>query len=358
VAKEQTAVKTDTTSAPEQPSVKETAVEDKEPSKPNEQTDDWFISGAVWGASWVQSAKQKTLSTLELVKKDLNEFSDTVQTEASALANATAQSVKQQAQLFQQFVTTPDGTDEAHTEEGQEKKEPLPSTEPAKDDEEKTTPPSASSGKGFNFGWMKNIVDTVQKFTIEDTTQDEEECTEKICLPRKSLLDQCQLLQLQNDERTFLAAPSQSVDLYRDWLEDFRISEYNGEINVLLGYNPRLREIYAKLVPAQVDNHTFWNRYFFKVHVAELDKEVQQKQEKDKMFSELHVNTENAARSVEGSPAGTEKDDAWSIVSNNTSNEDQAEENNDNSEVRDKGALTPRAKEEAEDWENFEETTA
>lgn len=37
---------------------------------------------------------------------------------------------------------------------------------------------------------MKSIVDTVQKFAIEDTTQDEEEFTEKLSLPRKSVLDQ------------------------------------------------------------------------------------------------------------------------------------------------------------------------
>ncbi|KAH7698094.1 Protein Y97E10AR.6, partial [Aphelenchoides avenae] len=169
----------------------------------------------------------------------------------------------------------------------------------------------------------------------------------------------CQLLQLQNDERTFLTAPSQNVDLYRDWLEDFRISEYNGEINILLGYNPRLREIYAKLVPAQVDNHTFWNRYFFKVHVAELDKELQQKPEKgqEKVFDELKVNTETVPRSVEASPAGTEKDETWSIVSNNTSSGDASEpEHVSGDDVTERaGAQTPKAAENGDDWEECEE---
>ena len=53
---------------------------------------------------------------------------------------------------------------------------------------------------------------------------------------------------MQNEPRTFLQPPQQNVDLYKDWLTDFKISEYNGEINILLGYNPRLREIYAELV--------------------------------------------------------------------------------------------------------------
>ena len=53
---------------------------------------------------------------------------------------------------------------------------------------------------------------------------------------------------MQNDPRTFTQAPQQNVDLYKEWLNDFKISEYNGEINLLLSNNPRLREIYAELV--------------------------------------------------------------------------------------------------------------
>ena len=53
---------------------------------------------------------------------------------------------------------------------------------------------------------------------------------------------------MQNDPPTFTQAPQQNVDLYKEWLNDFKISEYNGEINLLLSNNPRLREIYAELV--------------------------------------------------------------------------------------------------------------
>lgn len=42
--------------------------------------------------------------------------------------------------------------------------------------------------------------------------------------------------------------------IYEEWLKDFKIAEYNGEINTLLGNNPRLREFYAKVVPAELDN--------------------------------------------------------------------------------------------------------
>lgn len=66
--------------------------------------------------------------------------------------------------------------------------------------------------------------------------------------------------------------------VYEEWLKDFKIAEYNGEINTLLGNNPRLREFYAKVVPSELDNHTFWDRYFFKVYNAEQEKLEKQKQ--------------------------------------------------------------------------------
>lgn len=56
------------------------------------------------------------MNTLESVKKDLNEFSDTVQQEITAIANTSAKTVKQQAELFQQFVTTPDAPEAPPTE--------------------------------------------------------------------------------------------------------------------------------------------------------------------------------------------------------------------------------------------------
>ena len=47
----------------------------------------------------------QTFSTLELVKKDLSDFGDAVATEATAIANNTVESVKQQAQTLQHIVT-------------------------------------------------------------------------------------------------------------------------------------------------------------------------------------------------------------------------------------------------------------
>lgn len=79
---------------------------------------------------------------------------------------------------------------------------------------------------------------------IEDTARDEESFTEPLRLGRRNTaLNQIQLLDFQNNEHTFLKAPTQNIEMYKDWLKDFRLSEYNGEINVLLGSNPKLREM-------------------------------------------------------------------------------------------------------------------
>jgi len=294
----------------------------------------WFNSYFGSGSEWMAKAKEQTLNTLESVKKDLNEFSDTVQQEVTAITSATTKTVKQQAELFQQFVTTPDAP-EAPTEEKTE-------------------------SSGFGLGWVKSAIDTVKSLAIEDTAKEEDEFTEPLQLgKRNTALDQFQLLEFQNNEQTFLKAPTQNIDLYKDWLKEFRLSEYNGEINILLGGNPKLREIYAKIVPGKVDNHTFWNRYFFKVYVAEMEKEL--RVSKGKVFEQLTLDTGAASKQKaeekkgdEISPANTESED-WSVCS---SGADDLQELPDEVEcVEEKqGALTPKASDESpSEWENWDQ---
>ena len=130
------------------------------------------------------------MSTIELVKKDLDEFSDTVSKEATAIASATTDVVKNQAQMFHQFVTTPDGEDEDDLRTEEEKKE-FADLEAKKTTPNSTMPNSSS----FGMGWMKSLVDTVQKFTVEDTAKDEYLYTEKIQYGpiRNAVLDQVSL---------------------------------------------------------------------------------------------------------------------------------------------------------------------
>uniref|UniRef100_A0A7E4UVF5 BSD domain-containing protein n=1 Tax=Panagrellus redivivus TaxID=6233 RepID=A0A7E4UVF5_PANRE len=309
----------------------------------------WLKSSTSWGTSLVQAAKDRTLSTIELVKKDINEFSDTVTAEATAIASATSDAVKQQAQLFHQFVTTPDGEDaepgapDFRTEE--EKKE-FADLEASKANK---VPTSAS---GFNFGWVKQLATTVQNLTIEDTTKDEHLITERVEVGpiRKSILDQYEYSQIQNDERTFRNAPdAKYAEDFDVFTKLFKLSEYDGEINTLLGNNPRLREFYATVVPTELDNLTFWERYFFKVHQAEQEKLVRQQ-------LNVSINSSNK-KEKKKSPEGSDKDETWSMCSSTVDNLNEIPDNVSDPE-QPTGPLTPRATDDAgEDWEKFDDTT-
>jgi len=315
------------------------------------------ISDWIPTSTWIQSAKEKTLSTLESVKKDLNEFTDTVQHEATSLANATVSSVKQQAELIQKFVSDPHSVfpDEHTSEQPADKVEAVIDDRGVASDTTLLEANASESKSYFNTGsvgdWMQSIVHSVQKIGgIEDTTKDEDSYTQEIRGgsreskgARMTVLDQCTLLQIQNSENTYVDAPAQDLDLYREWLKDFKISEHNGEINMLLGYNPRLREIYSRLVPSKVNNLTFWSRYFFKVHIRELDKEISTEAHR----SVRQSGTKSPEEASKSEPA-TERDETWSMCSganSTSSNTDPLQEVNDEDDETDasrQGAATPR----------------
>ncbi|TKR60615.1 hypothetical protein L596_027837 [Steinernema carpocapsae] len=293
------------------------AMDTQESQGPQEEQPDWLSSGAAWGSSWLNSAKEKTMSTIELMKKDMNEFREAVQTEAVAIASATADSVKQQAQQFHQFVTTPD--EEMHKV----------FSDAAADEEKKAKPEEAKPTEGgsgannFGFGWMKTIVDSVKTLGTMETTEGEEEFTEQLGsnkVLRKSTLDQ-----IQNNEETFTSSPSANLGLYKQWLSDFKIEQYDGEINALLSYNPRLREMYGRIVPAVVDNHSFWNRYFFRIHVAEMEQETADNEAKilESLSVKPHEVLSKKSSNGTSSPSDVEvvdvappqNDETWSMCS-------------------------------------------
>ncbi|KAI6220892.1 BSD domain-containing protein [Aphelenchoides fujianensis] len=322
-----------------------------EPQSPGQ----WFN----FGTEWMAKAKEQTLNTLESVKesvkKDLNEFQETVSKEATALASASQKAVKQQAELLQQFVSTPE------TAESEKPKE------------------KAGEASGFGLGWMKGLVETVKSLSMEDTTKDEAAITEPVKVgTRNSALDQFLLLEIQNSEATFLKPPTAHLEVYKEWLRDFKLTEYNGkfnnqqllilsivfagEINILLANNPELRKIFSKIVPAQVDNYTFWNRYFFKIYVAEMEREL--RLSKGKMFEQLNVDTTNGAKlkaeEKRGehalSPAATDNE-SWSVCSSGTADLQELPDETE-SVTSDKlaGPLTPKAGDESpsDEWEKWD----
>ena len=104
----------------------------------------------------------QTVSTYELVKRDLSEFTDAVQLEASALASATATTVKQQAAQIGNLVAPDEADDDTQPAE---KEGELKGEETSKAEEE----------DGFGMGWMKSLVNTVKSLATEDTTSGEKD---------------------------------------------------------------------------------------------------------------------------------------------------------------------------------------
>lgn len=326
----------------------------------------WIPETPVWATTFVTSAKDKTKSTFEAMKKDINEFSDILQHEANAIASATAQQVSKQANMLQHLISTSQEEDKEEVLKEKDSQISKNSTEAESlnigdklknedkpENENKPEKMAEDSGNYFGFGgFMKQIVSTVQRLSSEDTTKDEDEFTQELKLPgRKTALDQCILLQMQNDRQTFLHQPTQNIDLYREWLADFNINEYNGEINMLLSNNPKLREIYTEMVPSQIENHTFWNRYFFKVHIKELDKQLAEQCLKVSPDDKKLGPPSNASMSP-----GNGRDETWSMLSSSSITTAETEDLDDNTKgnsKRDDEISTPQPgeNEELDDWE-------
>ncbi|CAI2355290.1 unnamed protein product [Caenorhabditis sp. 36 PRJEB53466] len=326
----------------------------------------WLNQGSSWGASFLNSAKEKTMTTLDLVKKDLNDLSEAVSAEVNDLASAAkeglgtaANAVKQQAQMLEKLVTP------------MEEEKPLPGQEGSEEEKKKEEPKASESSS--SFGWMSKIVDTVtdtvKNLAMEETTNGEDEFTEvvKPKKDRKTCLSKLRISEIQTTESTYLLEPRDS-EFYERWLSRFNLDEYDGEINMLLANNPPLRQVFANLVPARVSHEIFWKRYFYAIEVAELEAEMN----KSTLNEALNVETKSPKKSKKASSSGSSKKSSpssessavvveeptspsqseWSVCS-----EKNVEEipSNDEDETE-RGPMTPRQNEKKEDgWVNWDD---
>jgi len=230
---------------------------------------------------------------------------------------------------------------------------------------------SENESQGMAVGWMKTLLDSVKSLAQEDTTSDEKKFEEKI-FPSSTQIPQHRLLAVQTDINTYLNAPEGDQELFEFWLEDFSLADQDAAISSLLTNSPSLRAVYAQLVPSQVSNGDFWQRYFYKIHQLQTNEKLRHSD-----LSELSVATAepgsvrtqahnvSPSRQVDG-PASPDRrssvsngDETWSVCS--TSNIDIQEIPDETSEVS-SGQLTPRAdqsksqqKGNGEEWVDWEE---
>lgn len=84
---------------------------------------------------------------------------------------------------------------------------------------------------------------------------------------------QAQLHALASDPSTYTKEPDPSDHLSEDWtswLAKLDLDKRQGEISELMINNAAVRRMYSKLVPAEVSHKHFWARYFYKVHLIEV----------------------------------------------------------------------------------------
>jgi len=86
---------------------------------------------------------------------------------------------------------------------------------------------------------------------------------------------QAQLYALGSDPETFTTDPHEDDKAeYEAWKCDLEKRE--GEISDLMVTSPNIRKNYSSLVPEKVTHKNFWTRYFFKVHLIELQENRRQ----------------------------------------------------------------------------------
>ncbi|KAI7732133.1 hypothetical protein M8C21_025328 [Ambrosia artemisiifolia] len=85
-----------------------------------------------------------------------------------------------------------------------------------------------------------------------------------------------QLNAIRSDVRVFCEDP-EDVEDYNNWKLGFVVGDKKDEIEELIGENGGLEEVYAKLVPNEVDDGSFWFRYYYKVHKLKQQEEMRAK---------------------------------------------------------------------------------
>merc|ERR1712203_1274936 len=86
---------------------------------------------------------------------------------------------------------------------------------------------------------------------------------------------QAQLYALATDPDTFLTDPHpDDSEEFESW--KCELDKRQGEISELMVNNVNIRKNYSTLVPEKVNHNLFWTRYFFKVHLIELQENKRQ----------------------------------------------------------------------------------
>ncbi|GAB6026630.1 BSD domain-containing protein 1 [Chamberlinius hualienensis] len=179
---------------------------------------------ANWWGDWVKTVKEKTNSVVEFMKKDLDEFANTVQRETSTFVTSATNTLKEKLKV----------------EDGE------------------------TTGSVMKRS-VSDFLNTVSNAVTLPKEENEDEAivmrnSEPVILSRFEL----QVLLLQRESSTYLEDPNE--DGYEEWTNNFDLGSKHNELAELMASNVDVRKWYCSLVPAQVSHGVFWLRYFYRVH--------------------------------------------------------------------------------------------
>lgn len=178
-----------------------------------------------WWSEWIQTAKEKSTTVLDAVKRDLAEFTSTMQEDSSKMA-ATVK--------------------------------------------EKLTQENASAATQKVKEGVSSLLGGISKALV--IAPDDDYQLAQIVRGEAVVFDRykARLHAIQTDPTTYTTEPS-PADSYREWLSSFDVESSKGNISELLVSNVEVRALYTQLVPLTVSNLDFWSRYYFRCR--QLDEE-------------------------------------------------------------------------------------
>ncbi|XP_073155813.1 uncharacterized protein [Henckelia pumila] len=124
----------------------------------------------------------------------------------------------------------------------------------------------ASAAQVALDGVMKSTADIISKETknlMSDGESETPETNRSLSTGRYSRFE-AQLSAIQSDLSTFCEEP-EDVEEYKKWKSEFQLNERTDEIEGLIGDDGILESVFRKIVPREVDQETFWCRYFYRV---------------------------------------------------------------------------------------------
>lgn len=183
-----------------------------------------------WWGSWINVAKEKSKAALEMVQKDLAEYTCTMSTDTSKAVAKTSDKLKETLKAE--------------------------NTSVAKD--------------RFKTG-VTSFLEGLSKALVIEAEDKEEPVATPIRTEAVYDRAKARLHAIQVDPETYCNEPSGSKERYQEWQKSFDIDKYKGEVSELLVSKVELRAFYTKLVPAEISHADFWKRYFYKVHQLQQD---------------------------------------------------------------------------------------